>query len=83
MIKAASQPVQVATYGRLGDEYSTKKFLDSPVDHTIESLAPPSGLVGNLSKDVADVVTGKDTKYETLKSFPGGEELRAVLMENR
>jgi len=80
-VKAASQPVQVATYGRLGDEYSTKKFLDQPVDYMIESLAPPSGLVGNVSQDVADVVSGKDFKYETLKSFPGGDELRAVLRE--
>ena len=83
VIKAASQPIQVATYGRLGDQYSTKKFLDSPIDYTVESLAPPSGLVGNLAEDIADVATGKDTKYETLKSFPGGEELRAVLMEDR
>ena len=80
--KAASQPIQVATYGRLGDEYTTKKFLDSPVDYMIESLAPPSGLVGNVSQDVADVVSGKDFKYETLRSFPGGDELRAVLKED-
>ena len=82
VIKAASQPIQVATYGRLGDEYSTKKFLDQPVDHMLESLAPPSGFVGNFAQDVADAVTGKDAKFETLKSIPGGDELRAVLREN-
>jgi hypothetical protein len=82
VIKAASQPIQVATYGRLGDEYSTKKFLDQPVDHMLESLAPPSGFVGNFAQDVADAVSGKDAKFETLKSIPGGDELRAVLREN-
>jgi len=82
VIKAASQPIQVATYGRLGDEYSTKKFLDQPVDHMLESLAPPSGFVGNVAQDVADAVSGKDAKFETLKSIPGGDELRAVLRED-
>jgi len=81
-IKAASQPIQVTTYGRLGDEYSTKKFLDHPIDHMLESLAPPSGFVGNFAQDVADAASGKDSKFETLKSIPGGDELRAVLMED-
>ena len=82
VIKAASQPIQVATYGRLGDEYSTKKFLDQPIDYMIESLAPPSGFVGNFAQDVADAASGKDAKFETLKSIPGGDELRAVLRED-
>ena len=81
-IKAASQPIQVFTYGRLGDEYSTKKFLDQPVDYMVESLAPPSGFVGNFAQDVADAASGKDAKFETLKSIPGGDELRAVLKED-
>jgi soluble P-type ATPase len=83
LVKAATQPIQVATFGRLGDSYSTQKFLDSPVEYLLESLVPPTGFIGNLSKDVADVAAGKDVNYETLKSLPGGEELRAVLTEDK
>jgi hypothetical protein len=82
-----SQPVQVATFGRLGTPYGNRKFQEDPVGYLSESALPPTGLIGNVAKDFADIlsiVRGKDVdfKFETLRSIPGGEELRAALLSD-
>ena len=82
-----SQPVQVATFGRLGTEYGNRKFKEDPVGYLFESAVPPTGLIGNVSKDLSDIFSilrGKDTefRFETLRSIPGGEELRAALLSD-
>lgn len=82
-----SQPVQVATFGRLGTPYGNRKFQEDPVGYLSESVLPPTGLIGNVAKDFADIlsiVRGKDVdfKFETLRSIPGGEELRAALLSD-
>ena len=82
-----SQPVQVATFGRLGTPYGNRKFQEDPAGYLAESVVPPTGLIGNVSKDLSDILSilrGKDTKFkfETLRSIPGGEELRAALLSD-
>ena len=82
-----SQPVQVATFGRLGTPYGNRKFQEDPAGYLAESVVPPTGLIGNVSKDLSDILSilrGKDTefRFETLRSIPGGEELRAALLSD-
>ena len=82
-----SQPVQVATFGRLGTPYGNRKFQEDPAGYLAESVVPPTGLIGNVSKDLSDIFSilrGKDTefRFETLRSIPGGEELRAALLSD-
>lgn len=81
LMDTLSQPVQVMTFGKLGTEYASREFQKDPVGYLVESFIPPFGLVGNLLKDVSDLATGKDTNYETLRSIPGGDELRAALKD--
>lgn len=79
LLDAASQPVQVATFGRLGTEYANTKFSQDPVVFLMESVVPPAGAIGNVAKDVSRAVQDKDAKYYTLRSIPGGDELVALL----
>ena len=75
------QPLSVATYNRLGNSYSNQKFAEDPVSYTLESLAPPAGFVGNVSKDVSRAIRGKEPQFYTLNSIPYGDELRALLKD--
>jgi len=74
-----SQPVSAVTYNRLGDAYSWNQFKNNPVDYALESLVPPSGLVGNLGKDVYKVLGQHEFPTNTLRSVPGGDELKALI----
>ena len=74
-----SQPAAALTFNKLGDMYSWNQFKRNPVDYAIESFAPPAGLVGNVAKDVAAVLTDSNISFRTLNSIPGGDELRSLI----
>ena len=76
---ALFQPLAAVTFNRLGDEYSVQQFKRDPVGALTDSFEPPLGLVGNLSKDAAALLFDNEVKLKTLNSFPGGDELRALL----
>jgi hypothetical protein len=82
ILDTLSQPVQVATFGKLGTPYANREFSKDPLNYMVSSFIPPFGLIGNLLKDAADLVAGRPTNYETLRSIPGGDELRAALKED-
>jgi hypothetical protein len=75
------QPVQVATFNKLGSKYANQRMLEDPVDYLTESMIPPFGLPANIFKDVSNALQQKDPKLYTLRSIPGGDELRAFLLE--
>jgi hypothetical protein len=76
---ALSQPVSALTYNRLGDAYSWNEAKRNPVRYAMESLVPPGGLVENLGKDVYKVLGQHEFPTNTLRSVPGGDELKALL----
>jgi hypothetical protein len=75
------QPVQVATFNKLGSKYANQRMLEDPVDYLTQSMIPPFGLPANIVKDVSNALQQKDPKLYTLRSIPGGDELRAFLLE--
>lgn len=79
LFETAMQPVQVLTLGRLGTPYANQKFSQDPVGYILESLIIPTGLIGNVGKDISRLLTGKEAQYNTLRSIPGGDELQALI----
>jgi hypothetical protein len=73
------QPLAAASFNRLGDTYSIGEFSRDPVGAAFASFQPPGGLVENVAKDTAAVLTGSNITFKTLNSIPGGDELRALL----
>lgn len=79
ILDTIAQPVQVATFNKLGSKYANNRMTQDPLAYLAESMVPPFGLYGNLAKDVTDLATGRETKWKTLRSIPGGDELHALL----
>ena len=75
----ALQPLAAVSFNRLGDTYSLGEFSRNPVGATFDSFKPPGGLVENVARDTAAVLTGSNITFKTLNSIPGGDELRAYL----
>jgi hypothetical protein len=73
------QPLAAATFNRMGDSYSIDQFKRDPWDAAFSSFQPPAGLVGNLGKDVSAIAFDHGFTWKTLNSWPGGDELRALL----
>jgi hypothetical protein len=46
------------------------------------SLVPPTGLMGAVGKDISDLIFKQESDFETLRSVPGGDELRALLTDD-
>lgn len=87
VLDALSQPVQVATFGKLGDPYSNAQFQRDPANYLLKSFVPPTGLIGGVGKDISDLIsyslgdTEKEIRFESLAAIPGGDELRALLTQ--
>ena len=87
VLDAISQPIQVASFGKLGDPYSNAQFRQDPTGYVLRSFVPPTGLMGGVGKDAGDLIeyalgnTEKEMRFETLRSIPGGDELRALLTD--
>ncbi len=81
VLDALSQPIQVATFGKLGDPYSNAQFRQDPVGYLTSSLVPPTGLMGGVGKDISDIIFKQETDFESLRGIPGGDELRALLTD--
>ena len=73
------QPLAAVSFNRLGDTYSIGEFSRDPVGAAFASFQPPGGLIENVAKDTAAVLTGSNISFKTLNSIPGGDELRAFL----
>ena len=56
VIDMISQVAAMATFNRIGDEYSMQQFLDNPYKLVAYSIVPPGGLVEAGLKDVVDGV---------------------------
>jgi len=82
VLDALSQPIQVATFGKLGDPYANAQFQQDPVGYLMTSFVPPTGVMGGVGKDVLDLIFKQETNLESLRGIPGGDELRALLTEN-
>ena len=81
VIDALSQPLQVATFGKLGDPYSNAQFRQDPVGYLMTSFVPPAGLMGNFGEDLTDLIFKQESDFKTLRSIPGGDELIALLSD--
>lgn len=81
VLDALSQPVQVATFGKLGDPYSNAQFRQDPAGYLMTSFVPPTGLMGGVGKDISDLIFKQETDFESLRGIPGGDELRALLTD--
>lgn len=82
VLDALSQPIQVASFGKLGDPYSNAQFRQDPAGYLMASLVPPTGLMGAVGKDISDLIFKQESDFATLRSVPGGDELRALLTED-
>lgn len=81
VMDALSQPIQVATFGKLGDPYSNAQFRQDPVGYLMTSFVPPTGLMGNFGEDLTDLIFKQESDFKTLRSIPGGDELIALLSD--
>lgn len=81
VLDALSQPIQVATFGKLGDPYSNAQFRQDPVGYLMTSFVPPTGLMGNFGEDLTDLIFKQESDFKTLRSIPGGDELIALLSD--
>ena len=81
VLDALSQPIQVATFGKLGDPYANAQFRQDPVGYLLASLVPPTGLMGGIGKDISDLIFKQEPDFESLRAIPGGDELRALLTD--
>ena len=81
VIDALSQPLQVASFGKLGDPYSNAQFRQDPVGYLMSSFVPPTGLMGNVGEDLVDLIFKQESDFKTLRSIPGGDELIALLSD--
>jgi len=81
VIDALSQPLQVASFGKLGDPYSNAQFRQDPVGYLMASFVPPTGLMGNFGEDLTDLIFKQESDFKTLRSIPGGDELIALLSD--
>jgi len=81
VLDALSQPLQVATFGKLGDPYSNAQFRQDPVGYLLASFVPPAGLMGNFGEDLTDLIFKQESDFKTLRSIPGGDELIALLSD--
>lgn len=81
VLDALSQPIQVATFGKLGDPYANAQFQQDPVGYLEKSFVPPTGLMGGVGKDITNLIFNQETNFESLKAVPGGDELRALLTD--
>jgi hypothetical protein len=82
VLDAISQPIQVASFGKLGDPYANAQFQQDPAGYLMASLVPPTGLMGAVGKDISDLIFKQESDFETLRGIPGGDELRALLTDN-
>lgn len=82
VLDALSQPIQVATFGKLGDPYSNAQFRQDPAGYLMTSFVPPTGLMGGVGKDISDLIFKQETDFESLRGIPGGDELRALLTDD-
>jgi len=81
ILDALSQPIQVATFGKLGDPYSNAQFRQDPAGYLMTSFVPPTGLIGAVGKDISDLIFKQESDFESLRAIPGGDELRALLTD--
>ena len=81
VLDALSQPIQVASFGKLGDPYANAQFRQDPVGYLTASFVPPTGLMGAIGKDISDLIFKQESDFETLRAIPGGDELRALLTD--
>jgi hypothetical protein len=81
VLDAISQPIQVATFGKLGDPYANAQFQQDPVGYLAKSFVPPTGLMGAVGKDISDLIFKQEADFESLRAIPGGDELRALLTD--
>ena len=81
VLDALSQPIQVASFGKLGDPYSNAQFRQDPVGYLMTSFVPPTGLMGNFGEDLTDLIFKQESDFKTLRSIPGGDELIALLSD--
>lgn len=79
LLDSLSQPLQVASFGRLGDPYANAQFRIDPVGYLLKSLVPPTGLIGGVGQDLMDLIFKQESNFESLRAVPGGDELRALL----
>ena len=79
VLDAISQPIQVASFGKLGDPYANAQFRQDPAGYLLASLVPPTGLMGGIGKDLSDLILKGESDFESLRSVPGGDELRALI----
>ena len=75
LARAGSQVASVATFNKLGDQYSLDKAMADPKKFAFDSIEPPGGVFGNVSKDIGRALGGKEFKAYFLKSVPGGDTL--------
>lgn len=73
--RTGSQLASVATFNKLGDQYSLDKLSSDPKEFAFDAIEPPGGLFGNVSKDIGRAMSGKEFKAYFLRSVPGGETL--------
>ena len=81
VLDALQQPLQVASFGKLGDPYSNAQFRQDPVGYVMTSFVPPTGLMGNFGEDLTDLILKQESDFKTLRSIPGGDELIALLSD--
>ena len=74
-----SQPLSAVTFNRLGSGYQFNQMKRDPVGFALESVVPPTGLLGNIAKDIAALLFKGEVPLNSLRSLPGGDELKALL----
>lgn len=74
-----SQPLSAVTFNRLGSSYQANEMQRDPAKYLLTSVVPPTGLIGNIAKDISNLLFKGEVPLEWLRSFPGGDELKALL----
>lgn len=71
--RVIEQPMAAATLNKLGSPEDVKRMLSDPTGFAFGTVEPPGGAIGNVSKDVGRLLSGKEFKGYFLKSIPYGD----------
>jgi hypothetical protein len=65
------------TMNKLGDPYSTEQFSKDPAGYALQSILPPSGVVGSTLRAGAAAVQGDDPMSDVFEAIPSiGRQLK-------